>query len=740
MNGGRDAAANFQSHLLHVRELVSVLRGAGLPPDAITIFTGDGDDVGADVALREPQPEHDFWLIQETRLGRALRTPITRASSSVEGFALHPATRREIASWFAAARDRLRPGDTLLLYVTDHGTKGETPEQNKIVLWGTDENLSVRDLRTHLSTLDPGVRVVLLMSQCYSGAFARLGAPPDASATWQTNVCGYVSSTADRPAYGCYPENRGRENVGHSFEFLRALTVTPNLAEAHARVLVTDATPDVPHRTSDAFLEDVLRRAAERDGSADWTAFADGLLRSAWEDRAEWEPEIRLLDAIAHAYGVFSPRSLAEIDAQGRQLPEISTEYRGFARAWRGGLADATSANLTRFVEAHPVWERRLRDTHLRDLAVARRHRVTAALLRDVAPFTRVDRATWKRLRRLSRNGGLADGVAYRMDVRAGVALRMRALLVQIAGRTWLATHAAADDRARYEALVACENLTLGATVATGVADEVERPAFPAYEDDVRIARTVQPAWMGINFHEVDRERKEGLGIGEGAAEVLNVYPDSPAAAAGLRAGDVVLGPPDAPFSQKNQIRVWTMFSRVDEAHPLVVLRDGERLDLTLVPKPFPRTWPDLPGPVKVGDAAPPLDVRPYRGDLPAAVSTGTPHLLFFWATWCAPCKASVPEVLAFEAATGTRVIAVTDEPAKHLDGFFQKFAKPFPGTVVTDEARRAFIAYGVSGTPTFVLVNGAGTVTASWTGYSVKDGLHIPDWKWATAKSTSGP
>ena len=72
-----------------------------------------------------------------------------------------------------------------------------------------------------LATLDPGVRVVALMSQCYSGGFAELANARSTGELPDGSTCGYFSSTADRPAYGCYPENRGRDNVGHSLPLHR---------------------------------------------------------------------------------------------------------------------------------------------------------------------------------------------------------------------------------------------------------------------------------------------------------------------------------------------------------------------------------------------------------------------------------------------------------------------------------------------------------------------------------------
>ena len=161
------------------------------------------------------------------------------------------------------------------------------------------------------------------------------------------------------------------------------------------------------------------------------------------------------------------------------------------------------------------------------------------------------------------------------------------------------------------------------------------------------------------------------------------------------------------------------MRSAVDRPAPLVVRRGDDEMKLTLVPKPYPVKLPELPGPPKVGTAAPSLSLSAYRGTLPERLADGTPHLLFFWATWCAPCKASLPEVLAYEAATHTAVVAITE-------------FKPFPATVAVAELRRAFQAYAVSGTPTYVLVDGAGLVQSAATGYTPEKSLGIPGWSWA--------
>ncbi len=734
INGGGTPPQNYQSHLLHVRHLLDILLSAGVPSKQITIFSADGPDPKADVAMREVQPEPGFWLLGGTRLEHVLRTPITYADSTVPGMELKPATRGALSQWFDEAGRTLGPGDVLLLYVTDHGNKNpDDITNNTIQLWGRDETLSVRELQAMLVELDPKVRVVAVMSQCFSGAFANLMDTHTINGQPSGSVCGYFSSTADRRAYGCYPENLGRENVGHSFHFLDAIAASGRASAAHAQVLVRDGSPDVPLKSSDIYLERLLRQAAEQQHQ-NYTVFVDKLLKEAWRNKGQWEPEIRLLDRIGAAYGSFSPRSLAEVEEQANRLPEISGELRTWASAWHAAFSDNSSANMTRFVAANPEWMKRLNDSALRDMDQPHARLLTAELLADLEPFTRADGGTLDRLELLDEKNKEAAAAAYRMEVRLGVVLRMRMILTDIAGRVYLATQATPAERAAYDALVECEDLALPASAAARPT-LAETDPYPPFDEDVEAARDALPSWMGIRFRDTNPELRTKHGLTEGAAAVVAVYPDSPAEAAGLALGDVVLGPPAAPFADRNQIRSWTMLSKVDEPRKLEMLRGDDHVVVTLVPKPFPMKWPELPGPPKVSSAAPPLKLSAYRGEMPTTLADGKPHLLFFWATWCMPCKASLPEVLAFERDRNTPVIAITDELPEQLDTFFQSFKEPFPQRVACDEYRGDFLAYGVSGTPTFVLVDGDGTVRSYSTGYSPGKGIGVEGWKWMAEK-----
>jgi thiol-disulfide isomerase/thioredoxin len=685
----------------------------------IVIFSGDGSDPGADLATRETVSIPDLWLLP-ARLRRLAGAPIAYIDSEVENYRLHPARRDALAQWFDTAGRKLESGDVLLFYVTDHGQINKDDlRDNTITLW--KEDLSVAELREMLVAIPPDVSVVMLMSQCFSGSFANLALPPD-------NVCGYFASTADRPAYGCYPENRGVDGVGHSHHFFEALDALGQFPQAHDRILVTDDSPDVPNTSSEFFLAETISRAA---GEGDPGKLTDTLINRAWEDRARWEPEIRLIDRISNTFGIFSPRSLAELEQQTRTLPEVSERLGTYAELWGNALDSLLLANLRDFVEANPGWEERLGPKELKELAPEARAEMATELLSLLAPFTRADSERYERMLLLRERADIAAAAAYRMEVRLGVVLRLRALLTDIAGRVYLEDEGSDEERESYHTLRQCEDLALLTDTHFDSAAELDSPAaFPRLAADQELVDTIMPAWMGIRFRPPTEEQMEETGYAAGAVRVLTVYPDSAAAAAGLRIGDTILGPPDDPFVEPNQVREWTMRREIGEPAPLSVAREGKIIEVTLRPGPFPLEMPKLPGPPKKGTAAPDLELEPFRGK--PQVQAGKPTLLFFWATWCAPCKFALPEVMEYGKQHGTNVIAITDESEKTLRKFFADFSSPFPPTVAIDPYRETFQSYGVSGTPTFVLIDADGKVAGYTTGYNAERGLNFEGWELA--------
>lgn len=725
INGGGRPSINFQSHLTHVQGFVDVLDRYGIPRENVVIFSGDGADPEADLATRESLEQEDFWLLTQ-RAQQVLRPQIEYVDSVVEGYELQPAKREAIEMWFLQNSPRFKPGDTLFFYVTDHGEINKDDlTDNTIVLW--KEMMSVSELRAIFARLPTGLRTVMLMSQCFSGSFASLADPA-------RDVCGYFASSADRPAYGCYPENRGVDGVGHSHHFLRGIDRLGTLDRAHEHVLVADDSPDVPHTSGDVYLRRLLEVHA---GDRDFAEVVDEQLDIAWSDRGRWESDIRLLDRIGQAYGIFSPRSLRELQKQATALPAVSEQLSTYAERWDEVLDAVRQENLNDFLEREPDWKEKLAPEALKELKPAERTALASELLQEFAPFTRSNSTRMARMELLRQRAEDAAAAAYRMEVRLGVVLRMYNQLTNVAGRVYLENSGSESERAEYEALLACESLEMVrvagerrwwwpfATQAKRAEDLDTPEPFPRIDDDRQLVDKVMPAWMGIRYRPPTSEEQKAAGRSRGAVTVMTVFPESAAGKAGLAVGDIILGPPDSPFVEPNQVREWTMKREIGEPAPLLIQRGDETVEITLLPDPFPIEMPELPGPPKVGSPAPAFQLEPYRGK--ATVSAGTSSLLFFWATWCAPCKFALPELMKIGRDRNIPVIAITDEKAETLDAFFAKFEGEFPHSIAIDEYRTTFQDFGVSGTPTFVLIDGEGVVRYYETGYNAQVGLNLP-------------
>ena len=591
INGGGDRANNFASHLSHLRQFADLLARAHVPRDHVTVLASDGSNSAPDLAVRGPEPE-GTWLLEGTTLGDLLRHTTGFENSTLPGYSLRPATRAELRRTFAELRARLRSGDTLLVFVTDHGTSNpRDPLDNRITLWGAHESLSVRGLRGLLASLPAQVRVVSLMSQCYSGGFAYLYDLRSHAQLPSGAACGYFSSTADRPAYGCYPEVRGAEAVGHAFEFLQALSARGGFSAAHASVLVSDQSPDVPLRSSEVFLDEILLRAA-RVERADENKFVDEILGKAWADKG-FAAERDRASRLAGQYGLPPLResSLAEIKQRGDELAAFLEGLEAHAKAWATALGDLNQARLDAFLAARPALAVRLALPVLRKLEPAELRAREVEFLRELVPVTEADGKQFSRLQRLIDATVGLDEIAYRAEVRLAALLRMRTILLDVAGRSFLQSQSQirSQEAAAFAALEGCEDLDLKLAPAAGSARPAVKPALPALETDRQAAARAQPAWLGFVFAPVSSARCQGLGLPDGAVRVVSVVANSPATRAGLRPGDILIGAAGESFTKQNPVRPAVVLASIGVKWPLDVQRGSKRLVLPMVPEPAPK-------------------------------------------------------------------------------------------------------------------------------------------------------
>lgn len=727
VNGGGSAADNALSHLHHLQDMVDNLIARGISRQRIFVFSSDGEDPDKDLAVRGSL-DGRLWLVQGTDIERPLYKP-DLTNSTWDGVELRAATVAELRKWFARMARTIDADDTLMIFVTDHGTRNsKDPANGFISLW--NESLSVLEFRALLAHLEPGTRVVNVMSQCYSGAFAESMSPLHDS-TPSGDVCGFYSTTANRQAYGCYPEGRDKDRIGHAFRFIDAMSRNGSFEAAHREVLVSDATPDVPVRTSGLYVERFLgRRAAAAE--VDRKEFIDALLREAWRDRGRWEPQIRLLDRIGSVYGVFSPRSLEELGEHIVSLRSLSKELSTYTDRWKLTLDDLRRDNLDRFREANPDWKKRLARKKVAALGPSGRSQLVGEFLPLLETFIRSREDVWERLEWLRQTHADAQGSKYQVEIRLAALLRMRAILVRVAARQLLES-GLGDERidkalAAYTALEHCERTTIGTLDPTGEVLPLSIEPLPPFSEDLEVVERILPSWLGIRFAPLSEAKREELGLERGAVVVNQVYEESAARAAGITPGDLILGPPGGTFHEPRSVREWIMRSPRDTPLQLGLLREGRPTDVTVSLGPYPIELPRLPAPPVVGDEAPVLPaMRSVSGPVPGEGS----HVLFFWATWCGPCKAALPELLAWSEGAGVPVLAVSDESPDKIRTFLDGWSEPFPERVLSDDLRTSFVTYGVSGTPTFVLVDAEGTIEWRQTGYSPVKGLGLDDWDW---------
>lgn len=124
----------------------------------------------------------------------------------------------------------------------------------------------------------------------------------------------------------------------------------------------------------------------------------------------------------------------------------------------------------------------------------------------------------------------------------------------------------------------------------------------------------------------------------------------------------------------------------------------------------------------KGGESLPNLDTFGLEGSLPSL--KGKVVYLDFWASWCAPCKASFPVLGKWHqqfGAKGFLVLGVSvDEVAAEMQAFLKKTPVPFP--TVRDAAHKLVAVADVKSMPTSFLIDRKGMIRHVHNGFHAKD------------------
>lgn len=129
---------------------------------------------------------------------------------------------------------------------------------------------------------------------------------------------------------------------------------------------------------------------------------------------------------------------------------------------------------------------------------------------------------------------------------------------------------------------------------------------------------------------------------------------------------------------------------------------------------------------VRIGDTAPVFQTVDLAG---RAISLDDYHgrvvVINFWATWCPPCRVEMPELDAYQAELGDRIVILgvdMGEPSSAIVPFVRQYGLRFP--ILLDESGAIAASYGVTSLPTSLILDRSGIVRERVTGAMTRDTL----------------
>ncbi|MDA0803107.1 MAG: redoxin domain-containing protein [Planctomycetota bacterium] len=130
---------------------------------------------------------------------------------------------------------------------------------------------------------------------------------------------------------------------------------------------------------------------------------------------------------------------------------------------------------------------------------------------------------------------------------------------------------------------------------------------------------------------------------------------------------------------------------------------------------------------LKPGSSAPKPDIEHWvKGGAPEFFESGTVYVVEFWATWCGPCKASMPHLTELQKNHPEVVIVgISDEKLETVEPFInsEAWAAKTGYRIATDPDRSVYDAYmkasGQRGIPTAFIVGTDGVV--EWIGHPMR-------------------
>jgi thiol-disulfide isomerase/thioredoxin len=216
--------------------------------------------------------------------------------------------------------------------------------------------------------------------------------------------------------------------------------------------------------------------------------------------------------------------------------------------------------------------------------------------------------------------------------------------------------------------------------------------------------------WLGVTFKKTTFENHLAL-------NVIGVHPESGCFTAGMVAGDQIIGVQGSPLTDVSQIQSVVAGHKAGQKVKIEIARDGKKQTLNVALTERPDDISSLTGSA-IGSKIAKFGENFYKnGEKRKEKPKAT--LLDFWATWCGPCRKTLPvlaNIYKKYSAKGVEVIGIADESLDVLNAFYaQQHASPYP--LYRDAKKEMWMRYGIHAVPTLMLLDKDGYIKRVWSG-----------------------
>ena len=218
--------------------------------------------------------------------------------------------------------------------------------------------------------------------------------------------------------------------------------------------------------------------------------------------------------------------------------------------------------------------------------------------------------------------------------------------------------------------------------------------------------------WLGVTFKKTTYENHLAL-------NVIGVHPESGCYAAGIVAGDQIIGVQGNPLIEMSQIQSAVSGYKAGRVIMIEIARDGKKQTLKVALTERPDDISSLTGSA-IGSKIAKFGENFYKnGEKRKAKPKAT--LLDFWATWCGPCRKTLPvlaNIYNKYSSKGLEIIGIADESesVQVLNDFYaHQHASPYP--LYRDAKKEMWMRYGIHAVPTLMLLDKDGYIKRVWSG-----------------------